>query len=340
MATYHAYAAALLTEHGLRIGHEPDTRVITDAARYQLGARVVDRYDGPVGPLTDHAETAIQNLLALDAAMSEHLVDPERGAGLRRRAAGRLRARRGRGAGRQGAQDLPRAGARGRSARSTGDASCSGWSTPTAALKADLGLMDFSDQIELGARLARPARGRGRRAGEVPRRAARRVPGHLGRPGDDALPALLRARRGVGSRPRGDRRRRPQPGDLRLAGRVGRPTSSSSPTTFPAVGGAVPTYPLTVNRRSDRRILQAANRLAAPLYARSDAIAPLEPKPGAADGAVTRRRPRDPPRRAGGPGRGGAGGARGGRGGARRGRGPTSGCSPATTPTPPRSSTR
>ncbi len=43
VATYNAYAAGLLTDHGLRIGHEPDTRVITDAARYQLGARVVDR---------------------------------------------------------------------------------------------------------------------------------------------------------------------------------------------------------------------------------------------------------------------------------------------------------
>ena len=32
VATYNAYAASLLTDHGLRIGHEPDTRVITDAA--------------------------------------------------------------------------------------------------------------------------------------------------------------------------------------------------------------------------------------------------------------------------------------------------------------------
>src|SRR6478609_5438715 len=74
VATYNAYAASLLTDHGLRIGHEPDTRVITDAARYQLGARVVDRYQGEIVQLTDHAETAIQNLLALDSAMSEHLV--------------------------------------------------------------------------------------------------------------------------------------------------------------------------------------------------------------------------------------------------------------------------
>ncbi|MDN5745009.1 MAG: UvrD-helicase domain-containing protein, partial [Nocardioidaceae bacterium] len=51
--TYNAYAAALLTDHGLRIGHEPDTRVITDAARYQLGARAVDRYTGSIEKLTD-----------------------------------------------------------------------------------------------------------------------------------------------------------------------------------------------------------------------------------------------------------------------------------------------
>ena len=39
VATYHSYAANLLTEHGLRIGHEPDTRLIADASRYQLAAR-------------------------------------------------------------------------------------------------------------------------------------------------------------------------------------------------------------------------------------------------------------------------------------------------------------
>ena len=49
VATYNAYAAKLLTEHGLRIGHEPETRVITDASRYQLGARAVERFTGEVG---------------------------------------------------------------------------------------------------------------------------------------------------------------------------------------------------------------------------------------------------------------------------------------------------
>ena len=77
MATYNAYAAGLLTDHGLRIGHEPDTRVLSDASRYQLGARVVERHTAEVRFLTDHPPTAIQNLLALDGAMSEHLVSPE-----------------------------------------------------------------------------------------------------------------------------------------------------------------------------------------------------------------------------------------------------------------------
>jgi DNA helicase-2/ATP-dependent DNA helicase PcrA len=59
--------------------------------------------------------------------------------------------------------------------------------------------------------------------------------------------------------------------------------------TFPAASGSVPSYPLTVNRRSDRRILAVANRLAAPLYDGSDAVRPLEPKPEAEEGVVTTR---------------------------------------------------
>ncbi len=50
VATYHSYAAGLLTEHGLRIGHEPDTRLIADASRYQLAGR--RRSAGSTGPST------------------------------------------------------------------------------------------------------------------------------------------------------------------------------------------------------------------------------------------------------------------------------------------------
>ena len=153
VATYNAYAAGLLTDHGLRIGHEPDTRVITDAARYQLGARVVDRYQGEIVQLTDHAETAIQNLLALDSAMSEHLVTPD---AVRRFDAaervGFVRALAEEQAGKNRKTYLEPV----RNAISAIDrrGELLGLVEAYRRLKADLGLMDFSDQIELGARLA------------------------------------------------------------------------------------------------------------------------------------------------------------------------------------------
>ena len=69
-------------------------------------------------------------------------------------------------------------------------------------LKAQFGLMDFSDQIALAAELARdqPEVGRAR-AREVPHRAARRVPGHLRRAGPAAQrPVLRRAGGRAGTR--------------------------------------------------------------------------------------------------------------------------------------------
>ena len=55
---------------------------------------------------------------------------------------------------------------------------------------------------------------------------------------------------------------------------------------FPAAEGEPRTYPLTVNRRSDERILATANHLAADLYAARPGLRPLEAKPGAAPGEV------------------------------------------------------
>jgi DNA helicase-2/ATP-dependent DNA helicase PcrA len=52
------------------------------------------------------------------------------------------------------------------------------------------------------------------------------------------------------------------------------------------------TYPLTVNRRSDERILATANHLAEPLYDERPSCCPLEPKPEAGPGGA-RRRARD-----------------------------------------------
>ena len=72
--TYHAYASRLLTEHGLRIGHEPDTTVIADATRFQLAARVLREHTGSIDHLTTWLPTNVNFLLQLDAQLAEHLV--------------------------------------------------------------------------------------------------------------------------------------------------------------------------------------------------------------------------------------------------------------------------
>jgi DNA helicase-2/ATP-dependent DNA helicase PcrA len=76
--TYHADAARLLREHGLRIGVEPDAWLLADATRYQLAARVIRRARGPFRELTSPVSYLVGDLLALDAELAEHLVEPER----------------------------------------------------------------------------------------------------------------------------------------------------------------------------------------------------------------------------------------------------------------------
>ncbi|MFI1185231.1 UvrD-helicase domain-containing protein [Streptomyces californicus] len=76
ISTYHAFAGRLLTEHGLRIGLEPSTRLLADATRYQLAAKVLREAPGPYPALTRSFSTLVSDLLALDAELSEHLVGP------------------------------------------------------------------------------------------------------------------------------------------------------------------------------------------------------------------------------------------------------------------------
>lgn len=77
ISTYHAFAGRLLTDHGLRIGLEPTTRLLADATRYQLAARVLRDAPGPYPALTHSFPTLVGDLLALDAELAEHLVEPE-----------------------------------------------------------------------------------------------------------------------------------------------------------------------------------------------------------------------------------------------------------------------
>ncbi|WP_079086611.1 ATP-dependent helicase [Streptomyces silvensis] len=77
ISTYHAFAGRLLTDHGLRIGLEPTSRLLADATRFQLAARVLREAPGPYPALTRSFPDLVSDLLALDGELAEHLVPPD-----------------------------------------------------------------------------------------------------------------------------------------------------------------------------------------------------------------------------------------------------------------------
>jgi DNA helicase-2/ATP-dependent DNA helicase PcrA len=282
VATYNAYAAGLLTDHGLRIGHEPDTRVLADASRYQLGARVLERHTSDVRFLTDHPPTAIQNLLALDGAMSEHLVPPERVLELDAEAKQAfLRADEEERAGKARKTYLE-AVAKAINAIER-RAELMELVLGYRRLKHDLGLMDFSDQIELGARLAveQPD------VGALERERFRVV--LLDEYQDTSVAqATMLSRLFSGGHPV------MAVGDPNQAIYGWRGASVSNilhfADTFPPTSGDLTTYPLTVSRRSDRRILSVANTLAEPLHAQyAGQVVRLAAADDAGEGTVSTR---------------------------------------------------
>src|SRR3712207_6214561 len=146
VATYNAYAASLLTEHGLRIGHEPDTRVMAEAARYQLAARVIARHTRDVRHLSDHQPTVVGYLLSLDSQLSEHLVAPQDLLAFQDRLRPGIEAELAVATARTDLRKVLDTFERRRELVHLVE--------EYRALKRSLGLMAFSDQIELGARLA------------------------------------------------------------------------------------------------------------------------------------------------------------------------------------------
>ncbi len=74
ISTYHAFAGQLLKDHGLRVGLEPSARLLADATRFQLAARVLRSAPGPYPALTRPFADLVTDLLALDAELAEHLV--------------------------------------------------------------------------------------------------------------------------------------------------------------------------------------------------------------------------------------------------------------------------
>ncbi|SCL19206.1 DNA helicase-2 / ATP-dependent DNA helicase PcrA [Micromonospora nigra] len=77
VSTYHSYAGRIVTEHGLRAGYEPSTRLLTEASRWQLVDLIVRNYDGDMTGVDRMPSTVTDAVLALAGELDEHLVAPD-----------------------------------------------------------------------------------------------------------------------------------------------------------------------------------------------------------------------------------------------------------------------
>ena len=77
IATYHAYAGRLIADHALREALEPTMRLITPAVAWQLAARVVATYDGPMDAVDWAPVTVTAAVIELSGELAEHLRGPD-----------------------------------------------------------------------------------------------------------------------------------------------------------------------------------------------------------------------------------------------------------------------
>ncbi|MET9674161.1 ATP-dependent DNA helicase [Streptomyces sp. NPDC006482] len=272
ISTYHAFAGQLLTDHGLRIGLEPTSRLLADATRYQLAARVLREAPGPYPALTKSFPTLITDLLALDGELAEHLVRPR---DLAAYDAGLLTALADAKLTNAELRKIPEATAARRELLDL--------VVRYRAAKRSRGLLDFGDQIALSAELAttRPE------VGGLLREEFRVVLLDEYQDTSVAQRLLLSGLFGQGT------------GHAVTA--VGDPCQAiygwrgasvanldDFPEHFPgADGGPASRYSLSENRRSGGRLLELANTLAVPLRAMHAGVEALRPAPGAErDGSV------------------------------------------------------
>ncbi|KQX13852.1 ATP-dependent DNA helicase [Streptomyces sp. Root431] len=272
ISTYHAFAGQLLTDHGLRIGLEPTSRLLADATRYQLAARVLREAPGPYPALTKSFPTLVTDLLALDGELAEHLVRP---GDLTAYDSELLTALAGAKLSNAELRKIPEATAARRELLDL--------VVRYRAAKRSRDLLDFGDQIALSAELAttRPE------VGGLLREEFRVVLLDEYQDTSVAQRLLLSGLFGHGT------------GHAVTA--VGDPCQAiygwrgasvanldDFPEHFPGADGTPASrYSLSENRRSGGRLLDLANRLAEPLRAMHAGVEALRPAPGAEkDGSV------------------------------------------------------
>ncbi|WP_430868490.1 UvrD-helicase domain-containing protein [Demequina aurantiaca] len=77
VATYNGYAARLAAEHGLRIGVDPESTVLTDAALWQLAVSIVDNWTATL-EIDSAVSSVVSAIPRLSSQMRDHQVTPAR----------------------------------------------------------------------------------------------------------------------------------------------------------------------------------------------------------------------------------------------------------------------
>lgn len=259
--TYDAFAARLVSEHGMRIGVDTDPVMITGATRYRLAARVVKNAAGPFEALSRLRPLSItERVLGLDSDMQSHLVTTaDLDADARAYRMELLSAPAKRGGGRYKQID---------DALATLDErlELAALVTDYQSLKRQLGVVEFSDQMAVAADLVR-------RVPEVSEMLRDQFRVVLLDEYQDTSSAQAQVLHGLFSGSRADEGRGhpvTAVGDPFQAIYGWRGAAASNILEFSehfrrADGTPATPYALTVNRRSGHTILEVANRLAAPL---------------------------------------------------------------------------
>ncbi|WP_281858888.1 UvrD-helicase domain-containing protein [Salana multivorans] len=275
ISTYNAYAAALVQDHGLRLGIEADLTLLTEAGRLQLASEVVDRWAGQLDtPLA--VSTVVGAVASLAGEMSEHLLDPDAVARRLREIALELASAEPAGSKRAPYADVQKV---------IDSLEARAQLMPLIAemqrLKRERGAIDFADQVAAAARLGR----------EFPLVAAReretaRVV--LLDEYQDTSVAQLEMLRGLF----GDGHPVTAVGDPHQGIYGWRGASAGSLLSFPehfprADGEPARLATLSTSWRNDEAILAAANETSAPLRASTRLAVPeLRARPGAGSGEV------------------------------------------------------
>ena len=76
ISTYHSFAHRVIEEHGLRLGIEPTSQLVTEGTRYQLAYRVACRTGRAITALTSRPSEVAKSMVALDAMLAERMVSP------------------------------------------------------------------------------------------------------------------------------------------------------------------------------------------------------------------------------------------------------------------------